>query len=55
MNFAESPLLLRKFVLAINLVTTSFKDVSSMKLHPDLDVSQPAAWFMLHRIREASI
>lgn len=24
-----------------------------MKLHRDLGVSQPTAWFMLHRIREA--
>jgi len=24
-----------------------------MKLHRDIDVSQPTAWFMLHRIREA--
>ena len=24
-----------------------------MKLHGDLNVSQPAAWFMLHRLREA--
>ncbi len=24
-----------------------------MKLHRDIKVSQPTAWFMLHRIREA--
>lgn len=29
------------------------KGVSSMQLHRDLGISQPAAWFLLHRIREA--
>ena len=24
-----------------------------MKLHRDLGISQPSAWFMMHRIREA--
>ena len=51
--FAESPLPLRKWAIAIYLVTTNLKGVSSMKLHRDLDVSQPTAWFMLRRIREA--
>lgn len=32
---------------------TNLKGVSSMKLHCDLGVIQKAAWFMLHRIREA--
>ena len=27
--------------------------VSGMKLHRDIEVSHPTAWFMLHRIREA--
>ena len=39
--------------MAIYLVTTSLKGVSSMKLHRDLGVTQRTAWFMLHRIREA--
>ncbi len=43
---------LRKWALAIYLEITSLKSVSSMKLHSDLGVSQPTAWFMLHRIRE---
>ena len=37
--------------IAIYLCLTSLKSVSSMKLHRD-KVSQPTAWFMLHR-REA--
>ena len=48
-----SRLPLRKWALAIYLEVTSLKSVSSMKLHRDIGVSQRAAWFMLHRIREA--
>ena len=44
---------LRKWVFAIYLHLTSLKGVSSMKLHRDIGVSQPCAWFMLHRIRKA--
>ena len=44
---------LRKWAIGIYLCLTSLKSVSSMKLHRDLKISQPAAWFMLHRIREA--
>ncbi|MCY3730255.1 MAG: IS1595 family transposase [Rhodospirillaceae bacterium] len=50
---ARSKIPLRKWVLAIYLCLTSLKSISSMKLHRDIKVSQPAAWFMLHRIREA--
>ena len=50
---ANSKVPLRKWVLAIYLCLTSLKSVSSMKLHRDIGVSQPTAWFMLHRIREA--
>ena len=49
----SSKLPLRKWAIAIYQMTTSLKGVSSMKLHRDLDISQPTAWFMLHRIREA--
>ena len=49
----SSRLPLRKWVIAIYLELTSLKSISSMKLHRDLDISQRAAWFMLHRIREA--
>ena len=43
----------RKWAIAIYLVSTSLKGVSSMKLHRDLGVTQKTAWHMLHRIREA--
>ena len=49
----KSHIPLRKWVFAIYLHLTSLKGVSSMKLHRDIGVSQPAAWFMLQRIREA--
>ena len=50
---ARSNIPLRKWAIAIYLCLTSLKSVSSMKLHRDIGVSQPTAWFMLHRIREA--
>ena len=50
---ARSNVPLRKWAVAIYVCLTSLKSVSSMKLHRDIKVSQPTAWFMLHRIREA--
>ena len=49
----KSHIPLRKWVYAIYLHLTSLKGVSSMKLHRDIGVSQPCAWFMLQRIRKA--
>ena len=43
----------RLWAIAVYLVLTNLKGVSSMKLHRDLGVTQNTAWFMLHRIREA--
>lgn len=50
---AKTNVPLRKWAISIYLELTSLKGVSSMKLHRDIGVSQPTAWFMLHRIREA--
>ena len=50
---SHSRIALRKWAIAVYLELTSLKGVSSMKLHRDIGVSQPTAWFMLHRIREA--
>ena len=50
---ANSKVPLRKWAIAIYLCLTSLKSVASMKLGRDIGVSQPTAWFMLHRIREA--
>ncbi len=49
----ESRIPLRKWVIAIYLMATNLKGVSSMKLHRDLEVTQKTAWFMTQRIREA--
>ncbi|MYA93319.1 MAG: IS1595 family transposase [Chloroflexi bacterium] len=43
----------QKWVVAVYLMTTSIKGVSSMKLHRDIGVTQKTAWHMAHRIREA--
>lgn len=50
---ADSNVGFRNWMVAIYLMTTSLKGVSSMKLHRDLGVTQKTAWFMAHRIREA--
>ncbi len=50
---ACSKIPLRKWAIAVYLCLTSLKSVSSMKLRRDLGISQKAAWFMLHRIRQA--
>ena len=49
----RSKIPLRKWAIAIYLCLTNLKSVSSMKLQRDIGVSQPTAWFMLHRIRQA--
>ena len=43
----------QNWAIAIYLVTTSLKGVSSMKLHRDLGITQKSAWHMLNRIRES--
>ena len=41
------------WVIAMYLVSTSLKGVSSMKLHRDLDITQKSAWHLAHRLRGA--
>ena len=43
----------RVWAIAIYLVTTNLKDVSSMKLHRDLNITQKSAWHLSHRLRKA--
>ena len=45
----------RTWILALYLVLTSLKSVSSMKLHRDLKITQKSAWHLAHRLREARI
>ena len=40
------------WAIAIYLVTTNLKGVSSMKLHRDLKITQKSAWHLAHRIRK---
>ncbi len=49
---ADSNLGFQTWAVAIYLLTTSLKSVSSMKLHRDLDITQKSAWHLAHRIRE---
>ena len=41
------------WAIAIYLMATSLKGVSSMKIHRDLGITQKSAWHLLHRIRKA--
>ena len=40
------------WAVAIYILTTGIKGVSSMKLHRDLGVTQKTAWHLAHRIRQ---
>lgn len=51
--FGESKLPLQKWFIAIYLLTTSKKGISSIELSEQVGVSQKTAWFMDMRIREA--
>ena len=43
----------RTWAIALYLVMTSLKGVSSMKLHRDLEITQKSAWHLAHRLRKA--
>ena len=51
--FGESKVTLRKWFIAIYLLTTSSKGVSSVVLAKQVGVTQKTAWFIDHRIRQA--
>ncbi len=51
--FENSRLPLRSWIYAIYLLQTSRKGISSLQLSKELGITQKAAWFVLHRIREA--
>ena len=46
---------LRKWVVAMYLMTTNLEGVSSMKLHRDLGIAQSTAWIMAQKIRQGWI
>ena len=41
------------WAVALYMLSTNLKSVSSMKLHRDLSITQKSAWHLAHRIREA--
>ena len=43
----------RIWAIAIYLLSTNLKSVSSMKLHRDLEITQKSAWHLAHRLRKS--
>jgi len=52
--FHDTKLPLRKWFMAIWLITNHPKGVASTTLAKDLHITQKSAWFMLHRLRHAA-
>ncbi len=50
--FDNTKIPLQKWFIAIWLVTSHKKGISSLQLSKDIDVTQKTAWFMLQRIRK---
>jgi transposase-like protein len=51
--FEESKIPIRKWLMAIHLMTSSKKGVSSHQIAREVGVTVKSAWFLTHRIREA--
>lgn len=51
--FERSKIELNKWLLAVHLICSSKKGMSSHQIHRMLGVTYKTAWFMTHRIREA--
>jgi transposase-like protein len=52
--FEDSKIPLRKWFMAIWLLTSHKKGIASTQLAKDIKVTQKTAWFMLHRLRHAA-
>ncbi|WP_206453254.1 IS1595 family transposase [Aurantimonas marina] len=52
--FEDSKISLRKWFMAVWLITSHKKGVASTTLARDIKVTQKTAWFMLHRLRVAA-
>jgi transposase-like protein len=50
--FEDSHIPFCKWLMAIHLMTSSKKGVSSLQISREVDVTLKSAWFMTHRIRE---
>lgn len=51
--FEESKIPLSKWLMAIHLMTSSKKGISSHQIARECGITQKSAWFLNHRIREA--
>ena len=51
--FEESKIPLSKWLIAIHLMTSCKKGISSRQIERELGVTMKTAWFLIHRIREA--
>jgi transposase-like protein len=51
--FERSHIPLDKWILAIYLMVTARKGISSLQISKELSIRQKSAWFMMHRIRAA--
>jgi hypothetical protein len=49
----DSKILYSKFVMAVHLMTSSKKGISSHQIARETGITQKSAWFLCHRIREA--
>lgn len=52
--FEDSKVELRKWMMAVWLITSHKKGIASTQLAKDIGVTQKTAWFMLHRLRHAA-
>ena len=52
--FERSHIPLHKWLYAMYLLQAARKGISSMQLSKELAITQKSAWFLLHRLREAS-
>jgi transposase-like protein len=52
--FEDSKIELRKWLLAVWMITSHKKGIASTQLAKDIGVTQKTAWFMLHRLRHAA-
>ncbi|MYA89551.1 MAG: IS1595 family transposase [Boseongicola sp. SB0662_bin_57] len=43
----------RDWAIAVYLLTTNLKGMSSMKLHRELEITQKSAWHLMHRLRKS--
>lgn len=52
--FEDTKIELRKWIMAVWMVTSHKKGIASTQLSRDIGVTQKTAWFMLHRLRHAA-